>query len=98
MDLKKLPTPRTDAVLDDHTNPRTIDESWDAMVNIARQLERENAELKAAIQKALGELGWFVQREKDLSKLNEYNGKTWAEMLDEDLNILRDALTKREGQ
>lgn len=60
----------------------------------AEKLERENAALREAMQSAIDEISWFVGRQKDLMGDNG-EGRPWSAVLDEDLNILRNALANK---
>ncbi len=44
------------------------------------------------IEGAIGEIEWFVSRKKDLSALVEKGDRTWADVLQSDVDDLRRAI------
>jgi hypothetical protein len=70
MNETEIPTPRTDAfkIQQNRLNQSISPDNWpwqafDSILNFARQLERENAAMRAALQLAEASLGHLKQRD-----------------------------------
>lgn len=75
-------------------NEWTPPEGWDEKA----RLRATNAELLAALKDVRDEVYWFVSRQKDLAQeTEEGSGRTWADVLDEDISIARAAIAKAEA-
>jgi hypothetical protein len=78
-------------------NGRTIGEVIEELETDRDRLRALCEELGGALQVTVCEVSWFVSRRKDLGEtLNEGELRTWADVLNEDLNIARTALKKAE--
>lgn len=53
--------------------------------------------LREALSDVVAEVSWFVARKKDLAKPIEGGERTWADALDNDLDIARNALAQSKG-
>ena len=62
----------------------------------AESAERRAAELTDTILSMLSEIGWFVSRRKNLAE-DIGNGRLWADVLNDDLDIGRRALASETG-
>ena len=62
----------------------------------AESAERRAAELTDTILSMLSEIGWFVSRRKNLAE-DSGNGRSWADVLNDDLDIGRRALASESG-
>lgn len=87
-------TPRTDVVTVKILSSLQSGTEEVVYADFARQLERENAALREAMRSAIDEISWFVGRQKNLMGDNG-EGRPWSAVLDEDLNILRNALANK---